>query len=254
MIIWQASEKFREIPESVRGDKMSKKTVLIVDDEPMSVKILCHQLEDYYTIILAHSGSEAMEAISHTPPDIILLDLIMPGIDGYEVYKAIRNIRSLDGIPVLFITALPDAECEAQGLEMGANDYIHKPFIADLVRLRIKNHLAFSQERGLLLKRSQELQEMNVILQDEIAQRKNIQNANEELIKKYEATLAQVKQLEGIIPICMYCHKIRDDGNVWNQLVQYISEHSEAKFSHGLCPECAQVEMAKIAKTRKKNL
>ena len=233
---------------------MSKKTVLIVDDEPLSVKILCHQIENDYTIILAQSGHEALKVISHTPPDIILLDLVMPDMDGYEVYKAIRMIPSLDGVPVLFITALPDVECEAMGLEMGANDYVHKPFIADLVRLRIKNHLAFSQERGLLLKRSEELQELNLKLQDEIARSKNIQNANEELIRKLEATLAQVKQLEGIIPICMYCHKIRDDGNVWNQLVQYISDHSEAKFSHGICPECAQTEMAKIAKTRKKNL
>ncbi|MEI6703288.1 MAG: response regulator [Deltaproteobacteria bacterium] len=227
---------------------MSKKTVLIVDDEPLSVKILCHQIENDYTIILAQSGHEALKVISHTPPDIILLDLVMPDMDGYEVYKAIRMIPSLDGVPVLFITALPDVECEAMGLEMGANDYVHKPFIADLVRLRIKNHLAFSQERGLLLKRSEELQELNLKLQEEIARSKNIQNANEELIRKLEATLAQVKQLEGIIPICMYCHKIRDDGNVWNQLVQYISDHSEAKFSHGICPECAQTEMAKIAK------
>ena len=236
------------------GTHMSNKTVLIVDDEPLSVKILCHQLENDYTVILTNSGREALEIISHTPPDIILLDILMPEMNGYEVYKAIRMIPSLDGIPVLFITGLPHFECEEMGLEMGANDYVHKPFNADLVRLRIKNHLAFSQERGLLLKRSEELQELNNKLQDEIARRKNIQNANEELIRKHEAALAQVKQLEGIIPICMYCHKIRDDENVWNQLVQYISEHSEAKFSHGLCPECAQVEMAKIGKTRKKNL
>jgi len=233
---------------------MNKKTVLIIDDEPLSVKILCHQLENNYTVILTNSGREALEIISQTPPDIILLDILMPEMDGYEVYKAIRMIPSLDGIPVLFITGLPHIECEEMGLEMGANDYVHKPFNADLVRLRIKNHLAFSQERGLLLKRSEELQELNIKLQDEIARRKNIQDANEELIRKHEASLAQVKQLEGIIPICMYCHKIRDDGDVWNQLVQYISDHSEAKFSHGLCPECAELEMAKIGKTRKKNL
>ena len=201
---------------------MNKKTVLIVDDEPLSVKILCHHLENDYTILLAHGGREALAMISHTTPDIILLDLVMPGMDGYEVYKAIRLIPALDGIPVLFITALPDVECEAMGLEMGASDYIHKPFSADLVRLRIKNHLAFSQARSLLLQRSTELQAANA---------------------KLEATLAQVKQLEGIIPICAYCHKIRDDKDVWNQLVVYISAHSEALFSHGICPDCAKVQM-----------
>ena len=69
---------------------MSNKTVLIVDDEPLSVKILCHQLENDYTVILTNCGREALEIISHTPPDIILLDILMPEMDGYEVYKAIR--------------------------------------------------------------------------------------------------------------------------------------------------------------------
>ena len=208
---------------------MNKKTVLIVDDEPLSVKILCHHLENYYTIMLAHSGREALEMISHTAPDIILLDLLMPEMDGYEVYKAIRLLPALDGIPVLFITALPDVECEAMGLEMGASDYIHKPFSADLVRLRIKNHLAFSQARSLLLQRSTELQSLNT---------------------KLNATLARVKLLEGIIPICAYCHKIRDDKHIWNQLEQYISKHSEAKFSHGICPDCAKVQMKIIDKMK----
>jgi DNA-binding response OmpR family regulator len=222
--------------------KLNKKTVLIVDDEPLSVKILCRQLEDDYKILLAQSGQEALELISHTTPDIILLDLVMPKMDGYELYKDLRMNPSLDGIPVLFITALSDVECEARGLEMGANDYVHKPFVADLVRLRIKNHLAVSQERGLLLKRSEELQYLNVKLQSEIAQREIIQSANRELIEKLETTLAQVKMLEGIIPICSYCHKIRDDKDGWNLMVKYISDHSEAKFSHGICPECARTQ------------
>jgi response regulator RpfG family c-di-GMP phosphodiesterase len=226
--------------------KLNKKTVLIVDDEPLSVKILCRQLEDDYKILLAQSGQEALELISHTTPDIILLDLVMPKMDGYELYKDLRMNPSLDGIPVLFITALSDVECEARGLEMGANDYVHKPFVADLVRLRIKNHLAFSQERSLLLKRSEELQHLNVILQKEIEQREIIQSANRELIEKLEATLAQVKMLEGIIPICSYCHKIRDDKDGWKLMVKYISDHSEAKFSHGICPECARTQFEVI--------
>ncbi|HIJ86190.1 MAG TPA: response regulator [Desulfuromonadales bacterium] len=196
---------------------MKRKTILIVDDEPVSVKILTHQLEKEYTIILAHSGGEALEVIARTIPDIILLDILMPEIDGYEVYRIIRKNPAFDSIPVLFITSLPDVECEAEGLEMGANDYIHKPFNADLVRLRIKNHLDFSQAHSLLVQRSAELQALNT---------------------KLEATLAQVKLLEGIIPICSYCHKIRDDKDVWNQLERYLTDHSEALFSHGICPEC----------------
>jgi PAS domain S-box-containing protein len=138
-----------------------RNTVLVVDDEPLSVKILCHQLENEYTLIFAHGGREALDVISSTIPDIILLDLLMPDIDGYEVYRNIRMNPALDCVPVLFITAQSSDECEARGLKMGAHDFIHKPFAADLVRLRINNHLAFSQQRSLLLKRSLELQEVN---------------------------------------------------------------------------------------------
>ena len=146
-----------------------RKTILIVDDEPLSVKILCHQLEKEFLVIMTHSGKEALEAIAYQTPDIILLDLIMPEMDGYEVYTAIRMIPALDCVPVLFITASTEEECEAMGLEMGANDFLHKPFNTDLVRLRIKNHLAFSQERSLLLQRSAELQVLNIKLEEEIA-------------------------------------------------------------------------------------
>lgn len=209
---------------------MNRKSILIVDDEPLSVKILCHQLEKDYTTILAHGGREALEIMTRIIPDIILLDIMMPDIDGYEVYRTIRLNPVFDGIPVLFITSLPDVECEAAGLEMGADDYIHKPFNADLVRLRIKNHLALSQAHSLLVQRSAELQALNT---------------------KLEATLAQVKLLEGIIPICSYCHKIRDDKDDWNQLEQYITTHSEALFSHGICPECATEQRALIKKMKK---
>ncbi|HIJ88960.1 MAG TPA: diguanylate cyclase [Desulfuromonadales bacterium] len=154
---------------TVKEESVHRKTILIVDDEPVSVKILCHQLEKEYSVIMTHSGREALEAIAYQTPDIILLDLMMPEMDGYEVYTAIRMIPALDGVPVLFITVSTEVECEAMGLELGANDFLHKPFNCDLVRLRIKNHLAFSQERSLLLKRSAEFQEMNIKLEEEIA-------------------------------------------------------------------------------------
>jgi len=150
-------------------ESLNRKTVLIVDDEPLSIQLLRLQLEEDYSVIVANGGHEALLLIPRAMPDIILLDLIMPDMDGYEVYRAIRMLPELDSVPVLFITVMSDVECETAGLKMGAHDYIHKPFVADLVRLRIKNHLEFSQERGLLLRRSEELQELNKKLQEEIA-------------------------------------------------------------------------------------
>lgn len=222
---------------------MKKNTVLVVDDELLSVEILCNLLEDEYDIIKASGGAEALKIIYQTTPDIILLDLLMPDVDGYEVYRNIRRIPALDGTPVLFITALANTQCESAGLEMGANDYIHKPFNAGLVRLRIKNLLALSQQRSLLLQRSEELYLLNKKLAEEISQKVAIQKANEELIRKLEETLAQVKRLEGIIPICSYCHKIRDDNDGWRRLEQYLVDHSEAQLSHGVCPECYAKQM-----------
>jgi len=166
-------------------ESVTKKNVLIVDDEPMSIKLLCHQLEREYSVVLAHSGREALEAIANVTPDIILLDLLMPDMDGYEVYRSIRKMPALDGVPVLLITVSSEVECEAMGLEMGANDFLRKPFNADLVRLRIKNHLAFSQERCLLLKRSAELQELNVRLEEEIAEHR----AETEMRRRAEESL-----------------------------------------------------------------
>jgi PAS domain S-box-containing protein len=173
-----------------KNESVNKKTVLIIDDEPLSVKLLCHQLEEDYTVIVAHGGREALEGIPRTLPDIILLDLIMPDMDGYEVYRAIRLMPALDSVPVLFITVMSDVECETAGLEMGAHDFIHKPFVADLVRLRINNHLAFSQQRSLLARRSEQLQELNRKLEEEIA----LHRVETLMLKQMERTLSESEE------------------------------------------------------------
>jgi PleD family two-component response regulator len=222
---------------------MKDTTVLIIDDEPFSIKILSHQLQNEYTIIEARGGAEALAIISDIRPDIILLDVVMPEMNGYEVFSAIRKITSLDDIPVLFITYLEGSDREAEGLEMGAGDYIHKPFNPDLVRLRIRNHLQFSQQKRQLSQQNAELHSLNAELEREIVQKNATQSANEELIKKLETALAKVKMLEGIIPICSYCHKIRDDQNIWKRLDQYIHEYSDAQLSHGICPDCVKEQM-----------
>jgi len=204
---------------------MNRKTVLIIDDEPLSVKILCHQLERDFDVITADGGAAALQIVSHTIPDIILLDIVMPEMDGYQVFNAFRVIPALTEVPILFITASDDEIFEVRGLEMGPGDYIHKPFNPDLIRLRINNHLAFSQKRSELFRRNQVLEE----------------------------TVANMKQLEGVIPICMYCKKIRDDEDSWNQLETYISKRSGARFSHGICPQCAD-EQKKIVKIQLKEI
>lgn len=209
---------------------MRKKTILIVDDEPLSIRILQHQLESEHKILLAQSGEEALKILTYTLPDMILLDILMPDMDGYALYRKIREKPELAETPILFVTSLESHAGEAEGLALGASDYIHKPFHADLVRLRVRNHLALHDQRKLLLMKNAQLEKLNLQLKQ---------------------TTAQVKLLEGIIPICSYCHKIRDDQNIWKQLEMYICEHSDACFSHGICPDCLTIQRQSM-KSKKK--
>ncbi len=91
---------------------------------------------------------------------------------------------------------------------------------------------------------NRKLCQTNSMLQDEVSERKKAEEENKKLILELKNALAQVKRLEGIIPICMYCKKIRDDKDCWNQMEQYITDHSEAQFSHGMCPTCAEKQMS----------
>ncbi len=118
-----------------------KPRILIVDDVPTNVEILGAALEAEYEIHFATSGEEALEVAAHTPPQMILLDIMMPGMDGYETCRRLRANPALTDVPVIFVTALEQAESEIEGLSLGAEDYIVKPFNVELTRLRVRNLL-----------------------------------------------------------------------------------------------------------------
>ncbi len=125
--------------------------VLIVDDAPENIRILGELLRDKYTIMFARNGQDALRIANSTPqPDIILLDVIMPGMDGYEVCKKLKENASTIGIPVLFITAQNDEKEESRGLSIGAVDYVSKPFRSSLVTTRVDNQLELKRHRDQL--------------------------------------------------------------------------------------------------------
>lgn len=214
-------------------------TVLIVDDEPLSVEMLGSLLNDEYRIITAHSGQEALDIISSQVPDLILLDIVMPVMDGYEVFRIIKQNPLFRDVPVLFITAMGEAECESEGLMMGAGDYIVKPFNPSLARLRVKNHLELKRQRDLLNSRAEELQILNSELAREVQERRSVQISNEQLISELRKANAEVKTLSGLLPVCASCKQVRDDQGYWSQLETYLKKHTEISFSHGLCLDCA---------------
>jgi putative two-component system response regulator len=116
-------------------------SILVVDDTEENIEILVELLSDIYDISVAMDGEYAIESLKEEIPDLILLDIMMPGIDGYEVCKILKNNENTKYIPVIFLTALTDAREEEKGLNIGAIDYITKPFNPSLVKARVKNQL-----------------------------------------------------------------------------------------------------------------
>lgn len=133
------------------SDKQRNERVLIVDDAPANIKILRQTLKDEVKISFATNGPEALKiALSDTPPDMILLDIMMPEMDGYEVCKRLKADIRTKNIPVIFITSKIDEADEIKGLEAGAVDYIAKPFSSAIVKARVRTHLELKRHRDFL--------------------------------------------------------------------------------------------------------
>jgi DNA-binding response OmpR family regulator len=186
--------------------------ILIVDDEPINVRLLELTLHNDYTTITARNGFDAIKLVKEQQPDLLLLDIMMPDLNGFEVCRIIKADKAFTTMPIIFVTALEKPSDESQGLILGAVDYITKPINPDIVRLRVRNHLELKFQRDTLVQQKNELEE----------------------------TLSRINRLEGIISICMYCKKIRNEEKMWEQMEKYITEHSDAKFSHGICPDCIE--------------
>jgi len=145
------------------NEPQTKQTILIVDDTPENIDLLTETLDPYYRTRIATNGEKALKiAFSKTPPDLILLDIMMPGMNGYDVCKSLKENPGTSGIPVIFVTAMSELGDEKKGLEMGAVDYITKPISPAIVLARVKTHLAlYDQTRhleGMVEQRTAELE------------------------------------------------------------------------------------------------
>ncbi len=197
-----------------------KGTLLIVDDNLKNLKSLLGLLKDMgFGLIVAQNGEEALERVSHPLPDIILLDVMMPGLDGFETCRRLKANEVSREIPIIFMTALTDVGSKLKGFEMGGVDYVTKPIEYQEVIARLNTHLTIRRLQQSLEEKNAELQTKNEQLQQ---------------------ALDQVKTLSGLLPICANCKKIRDDQGYWQDVAVYIRDHSEADFTHSICPECMQ--------------
>ena len=193
---------------------------LVADDDRITAAMLARTLERWgIDVVVASDGHEAWSTIEKDSTiGLAILDWMMPGLDGLEVCRRIRQDPTRAHMHVLLITARNGREDIVAGLDAGADDYLTKPF--DLEELRARVHV------GLRV----------LALQERLAER----------VAELEDALANVKQLRGLLPICSYCKRVRGDGNYWEQVEQYITHHSDAKFSHGICPTCYQNEVEKL--------
>jgi len=186
--------------------------ILIAEDDLTSRTILTALLAKCgHEIVAACDGAQAWEALQQADaPRLAILDWMMPGLDGLEVCRRVRALASGQQTYLIMLTARSSKSDTAEGLRAGANDYLAKPFDADELCARV--------EVGCRM----------LALQDQLQSK----------VCELQDALAQIKTLRGIVPICASCKKIRDDRGYWNQVEAYVSQHSEARFSHGLCPEC----------------
>jgi len=124
----------------------SRPVILVVDDTPQNLSIMCDVLEADYTVKLANSGARALKIVEKTPPNLILLDIMMPEMDGYEVCQRLKADPVTKSIPVIFVTALTSEANEQLGFDVGAVDYITKPISPPVVHARVRNHLALRKQ------------------------------------------------------------------------------------------------------------
>ena len=132
-------------------ERKDKPRILIVDDEKMNLKVLADLLREDYAPVLARDGKQALQqALGDSPPDLILLDVVMPHMGGYEVIKRLKDNDRTKNIPVIFVTSLDSVVDEEHGLKLGAVDYITKPFSPPMVKIRVHNHLRIVHQYKLL--------------------------------------------------------------------------------------------------------
>jgi len=203
------------------------KKILIADNDLIALRLLNVALSDWgYEVIMCTDGKKAWEALNKNDISIALLDWVMPEIDGLELCRRLRPNKTENYTYVIILSANSSNNDMIKALDAGADDYMFKPYDLEELHSRMKAG------------------ERIVKLESTLANK----------IYELESALEEVRQLKELLPICMYCKKIRDDGDYWHQVESYIHNRTGVGFSHGICPDCIDnVVKPQIAAISKKN-
>ena len=197
-----------------------KLKVLLVEDNPLDARLIQEMLADIegtgpvvatFDLECADQLSAGLEHLVAGGIDVVLLDLVLPDSQGFDTFA--RTYAQAPQVPIIVLSGLDDVKLAIKAVREGAQDY--------LVKGQVDSNLLVRSMRYAI-------------------ERKRAEKEREQLILELQDALAKVKTLSGLLPICSSCKKIRDDEGYWNQLEAYIQEHSEAMFTHGICPECAK--------------
>ena len=200
--------------------------VLVAEDDRVTGEILSRTLQRWgYETVVVGNGVQAWEHLrTSAAPTLAILDWMMPEMDGTEVCRRVRDELPLANMYLLLVTARESRGDVIAGLDAGADDYVIKPFDPEELRARVAVGVRV------------------LTLQQKLAER----------VAELQTALSNVKQLRGLLPICSYCKRIRGDDQYWQQVEGYIAEHSDAQFSHGICPSCYETIAAQLDEVSKR--
>lgn len=203
---------------------VSRPRVLVADDDAIARRFLESTLsKSGYDVSVVSSGDEAWQVLSSPDvPTIAILDWMMPGLTGVEVCERVRAANPPVAPYLIVLTSRAATGDVVEALRAGADDHITKPFEIAELRARLAVGVRI------------------VTLQQQLTER----------VHSLEEALAHVQQLQGLIPICAWCHQVRNDGNFWEQVDSYLSTRSGLQFTHAICPTCRDREVAQARDSR----
>lgn len=197
--------------------------ILVAEDDAVTRKLLESTLGrlglDVIAVADGNAAWNALETLKgKDAPELAVFDWMMPGLEGIQILRRLRTTPGFELLYVILLTSRTDKEDVAYGLAAGANDYIAKPFDPSELEARVR------------------VGERMVKLQRSLAAR----------VAELEVALAHVQRLQGLLPICSYCKKVRNETNYWEQVDSYLTSHSDVKLTHGICPQCMETMMKQL--------
>jgi len=188
--------------------------LLIAEDEITSRRALEAMLASWgHEVVAVPDGAEAWRILQQgDAPKMAILDWMMPGMDGVDVCRKVRELAQPLPPYLILLTSRSRTADVVAGLEAGANDYLTKPFDRDELNARVRVGVRVA----------------------------SLQQSLADNVRALTEALARVKTLQGLLPMCAWCRKIRDDRNYWTEIEKYVQDHSDTQFTHGICPDCRE--------------